>query len=154
MTESPSLLTIGELAERSGVTKSALRFYESKGLIESERTAGNQRRYRRATLRRVAAVRAAQAIGISLDEVDRALSTLPDGRTPNRRDWSKLSSSWKAELDQRIAALARLRDDLNDCIGCGCLSLSSCALLNPQDRAASLGSGARYLMGDRPNDRA
>lgn len=154
MTESPSLLTIGELAERSGVTTSALRFYESKGLIESERTAGNQRRYRRATLRRVAAVRAAQAIGISLDEVDRALSTLPDGRTPNRRDWSKLSSSWKAELDQRIAALARLRDDLNDCIGCGCLSLSSCALLNPQDRAASLGSGARYLMGDRPNDRA
>jgi MerR family redox-sensitive transcriptional activator SoxR len=154
VTESPSLLTIGELAERSGVTTSALRFYESKGLIESERTAGNQRRYRRATLRRVAAVRAAQAIGISLDEVDRALSTLPDGRTPNRRDWSKLSSSWKAELDQRIAALARLRDDLNDCIGCGCLSLSSCALLNPQDRAASLGSGARYLMGDRPNDRA
>lgn len=141
-------LTIGELAARSGVATSALRFYESKGLIDAERTAGNQRRFKRAMLRRVALIRAAQAVGITLDEVSGALSSLPGGRTPNRRDWGKLSSSWRESLDHRIKALQRLRDDLDGCIGCGCLSLDSCSLLNPGDRASDEGPGPRYLLAD------
>ena len=142
------MLTIGELATRSGVATSALRFYESKGLIRSERTAGNQRRYKRAVLRRVGVIRAAQAVGVTLEELKATMATLPDGRTPNRGDWGKLSSSWRAELDGRIAKLVQLRDDLSDCIGCGCLSLSTCALFNADDRASRSGPGARYLLGD------
>ena len=148
MGDGDSLLTIGEVARRSGVATSALRFYEAKGLITSERTPGNQRRYRRAALRRVAIIRAAQSVGITLGEVREALGDLPDARTPSRSDWGRLSSAWRAELDRRIESLERLRDDLTDCIGCGCLSLTSCALFNPADRAAARGSGPRFLLGD------
>jgi MerR family transcriptional regulator, redox-sensitive transcriptional activator SoxR len=146
-------LTIGELAERSGVARSALRFYEDEGLIDSERTGGNQRRYARATLRRVAFVRAAQKIGLSLDEIRDALATLPDNRTPTRADWERLSRQWRHLLDARITELARLRDDLTGCIGCGCLSLQRCRLYNPDDRAAAYGPGARYLAGDASAER-
>ena len=142
------LLTIGELADRSGVATSALRFYETKGLIESERTAGNQRRYPRAALRRVSLVRAAQEVGLSLGEVTEALETLPHDRTPTKSDWEKLSRSWRKRLDRQIAELQALRNDLTDCIGCGCLSLKSCAIFNPADAIAERGSGPRYLLGD------
>ena len=142
------LLTIGELADRSGVATSALRFYETKGLIESERTAGNQRRYPRAALRRVSLVRAAQEVGLSLGEVAEALETLPHDRTPTKNDWEKLSRSWRKRLDRQIAELQALRNDLTDCIGCGCLSLKSCAIFNPADAIAERGSGPRYLLGD------
>ncbi len=141
-------LTIGELAERAGVATSALRFYETKGLIESGRSEGNQRRYRRATLRRVALLRAAQAVGLSLAEVAEALETLPHDRTPNKGDWQRLSRSWRKRLDTQIADLELLRDELTDCIGCGCLSLRSCAIFNPSDTIADHGSGPRYLLGD------
>jgi MerR family redox-sensitive transcriptional activator SoxR len=141
-------LTIGELAERSGVATSALRFYESKGLIEAERTSGNQRRFPRATLRRVALIRAAQEVGLSLIEVGNALDALPHDRTPTKADWERLSRSWRRRLDAQIAELEALRDDLSDCIGCGCLSLRSCAIFNPSDAIAERGSGARYLLGD------
>jgi MerR family redox-sensitive transcriptional activator SoxR len=141
-------LTIGELAERAGVATSALRFYESKGLIASERTDGNQRRYTRATLRRVALVRAAQAVGLSLQEAAEALETLPHDRKPNKSDWQRLSRSWRRHLDEQIADLSALRDELTDCIGCGCLSLRSCAIFNPSDVVAERGAGARYLLGD------
>ena len=142
------LLTIGELADRSGVATSALRFYETKGLIESERTAGNQRRYPRAALRRVSLVRAAQEVGLSLGEVAEALETLPHDRTPTKSDWEKLSRSWRKRLDRQIGELQALRNDLTDCIGCGCLSLKSCAIFNPADAIAERGSGPRYLLGD------
>ncbi len=141
-------LAIGELADRAGIATSALRFYESKGLIESERTEGNQRRYSRATLRRVALLRAAQAVGLSLREASEALETLPHDRTPNKSDWQRLSRSWRRRLDDQIADLELLRDELTDCIGCGCLSLQSCAIFNPSDTAADRGVGARYLLGD------
>ena len=144
--QTTDFLTIGELAERSGVAASALRFYEQRGLIASERTGGNQRRYRRAMLRRVAVIRAAQAVGLSLEEIGAALERLPDGRTPTKRDWERLSRSWQSTLDARIAALQDLRDDLTGCIGCGCLSLQRCSLLNPGDVAAGSGSGPRYLL--------
>ena len=143
------LLTIGELADRSGVATSALRFYETKGLIESERTAGNQRRYPRAALRRVSLVRAAQEVGLSLGEVAEAMETLPHDRTPTKSDWEKLSRSWRKRLDRQIAELQALRNDLTDCIGCGCLSLKSCAIFNPADAIAERGSGPRYLLGDK-----
>jgi MerR family transcriptional regulator, redox-sensitive transcriptional activator SoxR len=138
-------LTIGELAERSGVAASALRFYESVGLITSRRTGGGQRRYERVTLRRVAVIRAAQAVGLSLEEIRAALDALPDGRTPTADDWAQLSNRWRSNLDRRIDKLVRLRDSLTGCIGCGCLSLATCALLNPGDQVASEGSGARLL---------
>ncbi|HEY6629318.1 MAG TPA: redox-sensitive transcriptional activator SoxR [Acidimicrobiia bacterium] len=141
-------LTIGELAERAGVATSALRFYEDRGLIASERTPGNQRRYPRATLRRVALIRAAQEMGLSLGEVAVALETLPHERTPTKRDWERLSRSWRARLDNQIAELQALRDELSDCIGCGCLSLKSCAIFNPSDAISNKGSGPRYLLGD------
>ena len=145
-------LTIGELAERAGVATSALRFYEERGLIASERTSGNQRRYPRATLRRVSLIRAAQEIGLSLGEVAAALETLPDEGTPTKRDWERLSRAWRARLDNQIAELEALRDELTDCIGCGCLSLKSCALFNPADAVSRKGSGPRYLLGDeRPS---
>jgi MerR family redox-sensitive transcriptional activator SoxR len=147
----PSSLTIGDLAARSGVRTSALRFYESRGLISSQRTAGNQRRYARETLRRVAVIRAAQILGLTLEEIDRALTRLPGARTPNRRDWERLSATWRSLLDGRITELEALRDKLSGCIGCGCLSLESCSLFNPDDRAANRGAGAQYLIGDSPD---
>lgn len=136
-------LTVGELATRSGVAVSALHFYESKGLIRSHRTAGNQRRYARDALRRVAFIRAAQRVGIPLAMVRDALARLPEERTPTRADWAALSATWRAELNARIEQLTTLRDSLNDCIGCGCLSLRRCWLINPGDIAASGGPGAR-----------
>ena len=139
------VLTIGELSARSGVAPSALRYYESIGLIQSVRTTGNQRRYAQATLRRVAFVRAAQQVGLSLDEITDALSTLPQGRTPTKADWSRLSSSWRQRLDDQIERIERLRDRLDGCIGCGCLSLRSCALTNPGDTLAAYGPGAVRL---------
>lgn len=141
-------LTIGELARRSGVATSALRFYETKGLITSDRTDGNQRRYLRSTLRRVALIRAGQEVGLTLGEIAEALDTLPHDSTPTRRDWERLSKGWRARLDQQIKELQALRDELTDCIGCGCLSLHSCAIFNPADAAANRGSGPRYLLGD------
>ncbi|GAA1940347.1 redox-sensitive transcriptional activator SoxR [Nocardioides marmoribigeumensis] len=138
-------LSVGELSARSGVAPSALRYYEELGLIASRRTAGNQRRYARATLRRVSFVRAAQAVGLSLDEIARALATLPDDRTPTKRDWTRLSASWRDLLDARIERLERLRDRLDGCLGCGCLSLRSCALHNPDDAKAARGPGAVEL---------
>ncbi|MCH7581698.1 MAG: redox-sensitive transcriptional activator SoxR [Acidobacteria bacterium] len=145
-------LTIGDLADRSGVATSALRFYEAKGLIESQRTDGNQRRYVRATLRRVALIRAGQELGLSLAELSDALATLPHDKTPNKRDWERLSRTWRKRLDNQIAELIALRDDLTDCIGCGCLSLKSCAIFNPGDAASSLGAGPRYLLGDSSDE--
>lgn len=145
-------LTIGEVAARSGVATSALRFYETKGLIESERTDGNQRRYPRATLRRVALIRAGQEVGLSLAELAEALAKLPHDKTPTKTDWQRLSRSWRSRLDSQIEELISLRDDLSDCIGCGCLSLKSCAIFNPGDAAADLGTGPRYLLGDDPEE--
>jgi MerR family transcriptional regulator, redox-sensitive transcriptional activator SoxR len=142
-------LTIGELAARSGVAPSALRFYESAGLIGAERTSGNQRRYPRATLRRVAFIQAGKAAGIPLEQVRSALETLPDDRVPNRREWGRLSSVWREDLDRRIATLEALRDRLTTCIGCGCLSIDRCTLLNPDDEASALGPGAHSLLRDR-----
>lgn len=145
-------LTIGEVAQRTGVATSALRYYEDRGLITSMRTDGNQRRYRRPVIRTVSIIRAAQEVGLTLAEISDALGTLPDQGTPTAADWSRLARGWQTGLDQRIAELEALRDDLGDCIGCGCLSLRSCALFNPDDRAAAGGSGARYLLGDdRPD---
>jgi MerR family redox-sensitive transcriptional activator SoxR len=144
------LLTVGELANRSGVATSALRFYESRGLISSERTAGNQRRFPRSTLRRVAFIRAAQAVGLTLEEIGAALEQLPAGRNPNKDDWERLSAAWRERLQDRIADLVLLRDELTGCIGCGCLSLETCALFNPDDRASNAGAGPRYLLGDSP----
>ncbi len=141
----PEWLTIGEVSERSGVPHTALRFYEERGLITAHRTPGNQRRYPRAVLRRLAFIRAAQRVGLSLEQICEALSTLPEDRTPTRKDWTRLSRSWRAELDARIDALLRLRDELDSCIGCGCLSLKHCALYNPDDVQAAVGPGAIKL---------
>ena len=144
-----SELAIGEIAERSGVPASALRFYESVGLIGSTRTSGNQRRYERSTLRRLAVIQAGKAAGIPLEQIGAAFATLPDDRVPTRRDWDRLSRAWRDDIDRRIAALNGLRDRLSTCIGCGCLSIDRCELLNPEDEAASLGAGAHYLTRDR-----
>ncbi len=144
----PLELTIGEVARRSGVATSALRFYEARGLISSTRTSGNQRRFARSVLRRVALIRAAQAAGLSLEAIARALDAHPDGAAPTARDWEAMSSQWRDDVDRRIAELVALRDQITSCIGCGCLSLDSCGLLNPNDRAASGGTGARFLLGD------
>lgn len=138
-------LTIGEVVHRSGVTHSALRFYERRGLIHADRTTGNQRRYPRDVLRRLAFIRAAQRVGLSLEAITAALAELPDGRTPTTRDWQRLSSSWQAELDARIDGLQRLRDRLTGCIGCGCLSLRTCSLYNADDQMAALGPGSAKL---------
>ena len=139
------VLSVGELAARSGVAVSALHFYEREGLLVSGRNAGNQRRYGRDVLRRVAVIRVAQRAGIPLAEIRAALETLPDGRTPTKADWSRLSRRWRRELDARIERLTRLRDQLDGCIGCGCLSLQQCPLRNPDDAAAGQGPGAPYL---------
>jgi len=145
-----SELTIGELAARSGVAPSALRFYETEGLIGSQRTSGNQRRYARAALRRVAFIQAGKAAGIPLSRIGAALATLPDHRTPSRRDWERLSRRWRDDLDRRIGTLQALRGRLSTCIGCGCLSIDKCDLLNPDDEAAELGAGAHYLTAESP----
>jgi MerR family redox-sensitive transcriptional activator SoxR len=143
------LLTIGDLAARSGVAPSALRFYEREGLIRATRTGGNQRRYERAELRRVAFIRIAQQIGISLDEIREALRSLPENRTPTKADWARLSARWRRRLDERIALMERLRDQLTGCIGCGCLSLKRCNLFNPGDRMGATGPGPRVLLGEQ-----
>jgi MerR family redox-sensitive transcriptional activator SoxR len=143
------LLTIGEVSRRSGVAASALRFYESRGMISSERAGSGHRRYPRPVLRRVAFIIFAQRIGLSLDEIGSELAKLPPDRAPTRRDWSRLSSSWTARIDARIAELERLKTGLTECIGCGCLSLERCRLSNPDDRAGRLGPGPRYWVGDR-----
>ena len=142
------LLTIGEIATRSGVATSALRFYEERGLIASERTPAGHRRYPRSVLRLVAFIVFAQRVGLTLEEIRDELHELPDGRVPNRRDWSRLSSSWGARIDARIAELERLRAGLAECIGCGCLSLDRCKYANPGDRAGAAGPGPRYWIGD------
>ena len=147
-----SWMAIGAVAQRAGVPASTLRFYEDQGLISGGRSAGNQRRYAKETLRRVAFVRIAQSVGLSLPEIRAALATLPEQRTPTPADWARLSRAWKPLLEARIAALTALRDQLDSCIGCGCLSLKSCKLYNPADQAQRLGSGARYLLGNRPSD--
>jgi MerR family transcriptional regulator, redox-sensitive transcriptional activator SoxR len=145
-------LSIGEVADRTGVSVSALRFYEARGLIASQRSGGGQRRYAREVLRRVAFVRVAQQVGLSLDDVRAALASLPGERTPTIADWARVSKRWRAALDERIKLLELVRDDLASCIGCGCLSLHTCRLYNPDDRARVLGSGPRYLLGDHATD--
>lgn len=139
------LLTVGAVAERSGFATSALRYYERLGLISATRTSGGQRRYQRNVLRRLAFIRAARNVGLSLEETATAMATLPGGRTPTKADWTRLSKGWRHRLDEQIEALARLRDGLDSCIGCGCLSLRRCAFSNPADGAAAQGPGAAFL---------
>jgi MerR family redox-sensitive transcriptional activator SoxR len=146
----PELLMIGEVSKRSGVAASALRFYEERSLITSVRTGVGHRRYPRPVLRRIAFIVFAQRIGLTLDEIAAELAKLPPDRAPNRRDWSRLSRGWARRIDERIAELERLKLGLTECIGCGCLSLDRCRLANPGDRAASLGPGPRYWIGDHP----
>jgi MerR family redox-sensitive transcriptional activator SoxR len=145
-----ALLAISETARRSGVAASALRYYEERGLISAEREGGGQRRYPRPVLRRIAFIVFAQRVGLTLDEIAAELAKLPPQGVPTRRDWSRLSSTWSERIDARIAELERLRDGLTECIGCGCLSLDRCKLANPDDRAARLGAGPRYWIGDHP----
>jgi MerR family transcriptional regulator, redox-sensitive transcriptional activator SoxR len=141
-------LSIGALAERTGVATSALRYYEAEGLIHAVRSSGGQRRYPRETLRRVSFIRVAQQLGLTLEEIREAMASLPDNRTPTEEDWHVLSTSWRPRIDAQIHMLERLRDRLDSCIGCGCLSLSSCKLVNPDDIAASRGPGPRYVIDD------
>ncbi|MGH3135207.1 MAG: redox-sensitive transcriptional activator SoxR [Gaiellaceae bacterium] len=148
-----SQLSIGEVSTRSGIAPSALRFYEAAGLIAASRTSGNQRRYERATLRRIAVIQAGKAAGIPLAEIQAALATLPDDRVPTRKDWDRLSRSWRNDVDRRIALLQGLRERLTTCIGCGCLSIDRCTLLNPDDEAVRLGGGAHYFLKDGPRSR-
>ena len=147
MPTTDAVLTVGDLAARAGVAVSALHYYERRGLIQSVRSSGNQRRYPRAMLRRVAFIRAAQQLGIGLAEIGEALAQLPQQRTPTKADWARLSAGWRAGLEARISALQALRDRLDGCIGCGCLSLRACALSNPGDQCARSGSGAQRLVG-------
>ena len=142
------LLSVGEVAERAGLAPSAVRFYEAQGLIGAERSDSGHRRFRRDVLRRLAFIRVAQRVGLSLEEIAGALSGLPQDRAPTKADWARLSRGWRSRLDERIALLEGLRDGLSSCIGCGCLSLRTCALSNPGDWAATLGPGPRYLLGD------
>ena len=145
-------LTLGAVAKRSGVAASALRFYEERGLIRSERHSSTHRRFVRSTLRRIAFIVFAQKVGLTLEEIGAELSKLPDGRTPNKADWQKLSSNWSHRIDERIAELERLKEGLTDCIGCGCLSMKHCKLVNPADKIARRGAGPRYWIGDRTAD--
>lgn len=147
-------ISIGQLAGRTGLAHSAIRYYEDEGLVHPERTAAGQRRYLRSDIRRLSFVMVAQKLGFSLARIRTLLEDLPDRRTPNARDWAKISSEMRSELDARIAELERLRDDLDGCIGCGCLSLTKCKLYNPDDQAAKAGAGPRYLLGDTPPDPA
>jgi MerR family redox-sensitive transcriptional activator SoxR len=146
------LLTIGELAERAGVAASALRYYEQQRLITASRSEGGQRRYEREVLRRVSFIRIAQQLGVSLDEIRESMDALPAGRTPTKADWERLARSWRKRLSERIATLEQLRDNLGDCIGCGCLSLRACALYNSDDAASMLGAEPRYLLGNTASD--
>jgi MerR family redox-sensitive transcriptional activator SoxR len=146
----PDVLTISEVSRRSGVAASALRFYEQRGLISSERAGSGHRRFPRAVLRRIAFIVFAQHIGLTLNEIGAELAKLPPNRVPTRRDWSRLSREWSGRIDERIAELERLKLGLTECIGCGCLSLDRCRLANPGDRAAAFGPGPRYWIGDRP----
>ena len=139
-------LTIGELSRRTGVATSALRYYEKEELIDSDRADSGHRRYAQATIRRVSFIKIAQEVGLTLQEIAEAMSSLPDNRTPNQQDWAELSASWRPRLDAHIAMLERLRDRLDSCIGCGCLSLKRCSILNPGDVAAERGPGPRYLI--------
>ncbi len=148
----PPLLTIGELARRTGLSVSAIRFYEARGLVRPIRTAGNQRRFLRSDLRRLSFALIAQRLGLSIAEIETELATLPDGRAPTQKDWRAISTRLRAALEARIAMLERTRDLLDGCIGCGCLSLKNCALYNPQDRAARAGAGPRFLLGDKASD--
>lgn len=143
-------LSIGQLAERTGLAVSAIRYYETQGLVHPERNAGGQRRYLRSDIRRLSFVQIAQQFGFTIGQIREQFAALPDGRTPTKQDWTRISRGFRAELDQRIETLTKLRNNLDGCIGCGCLSLRKCALYNPQDRAAKNGVGPRYLMGDRP----
>jgi MerR family transcriptional regulator, redox-sensitive transcriptional activator SoxR len=152
VTDDPSRLTIGELAARSGVAASALRYYETLGLIRAERTGGGQRRYARSTLRRIAFVRAAQRVGLSLEEARDAMAKLPADRAPDATEWSHVARAWQRRIDAEIEALQTLRANLTGCIGCGCLSLRTCKIYNPDDAAAQRGAGARYLLGDSSAD--
>jgi MerR family redox-sensitive transcriptional activator SoxR len=145
-----TLLTIGDVSRRSGVAASALRFYEERGLIASERAGSGHRRYPRPVLRRIAFIVFAQRVGLTLEEIGAELAKLPPDRVPTRRDWARLSRRWSARIDERIAELQRLKLGLTECIGCGCLSLERCQLSNPADRAARFGPGPRYWIGDRP----
>jgi len=145
------LLTIGDLARRTGLSVSAIRFYESKGLIEPMRSGGNQRKFFRSDIRRLSFILISQKIGLSISEIGAELSRLPHGRTPTQRDWRRISRQLKARLDVQIARLQQTRQNLDGCIGCGCLSLKKCALYNPLDKAAERGAGPRYTMGDRVN---
>jgi MerR family redox-sensitive transcriptional activator SoxR len=149
--EHEEVLTIGEVAARSGFAPSAVRYYEAEGLISSIRTAGNHRLFHRHVLRRLAFIRAGRRVGLSIEELAAALSTLPADRAPTKAQWTRLSRAWRGRLDERIEALEALRDGLDSCIGCGCLSLRACRLFNPDDRAAAAGDGPRYLLGDTPD---
>jgi MerR family redox-sensitive transcriptional activator SoxR len=142
------LLTIGAVSERTGVATSALRFYEAEGLVHTTRSEGGQRRYTRDIIRRVSFIRVAQQVGLSLDEISTALASLPENRTPNKHDWERLSLSWRPRIDQQIRVLERLRDRLTGCIGCGCLSMQACRLVNPGDQAAERGPGPRFVLDD------
>ena len=144
------LLSIGEVADRCGVATSAIRYYEDRGLIRSTRTSGNQRRFARETIRRIAFITAAQAVGRSLDEIAESLGSLPEGRTPTTADWEDFARGWRPRLDEQIARLTDLREKLDECIGCGCLSIERCAIYNVDDGAAVRGPGPRYLMGESP----
>lgn len=144
-------LSIGQLAERTGLSVSAIRYYETQGLVAAERNAGGQRRFLRSDIRRLSFVLIAQQFGFTIDQIRAQLHTLPEGRTPTKRDWARISRSFRRELEAKIETLSRLRDQLDGCIGCGCLSLQKCALYNPDDRARHKGAGPRYLLGDRPD---
>lgn len=150
---SAALLSVGEVSRRSGVAVSALHYYEAQGLISAERSSGNQRRYRRSALRRIAVIRVGQALGVSLAEIAEELGRLPDQRAPTKADWARMSSHWRVSLDRRIADLEALRDHLQGCIGCGCLSLRICQLHNPDDALARRGPGARRLVSRDDDDR-
>lgn len=149
----PAYLAIGDFARRSGVAASALRFYETEGLLQAHRSPSGRRQFARADLRRVAFVRTAQTVGLSLDQIRAALASLPGERTPTPADWRRLSRSWRPQLDRRIAELTRLRDELDTCIGCGCLSMTKCALYNPADRVAQSGPGPRFWLGSVRTER-
>lgn len=146
------VLSIGELSRRTGMSVSAIRFYEARGLVKAVRTGGNQRRFLRADIRRLSFAQIAQQLGLTLGEISAELATLPQGRAPTRQDWQGISRRIRRALDRRIEMLERTRDLLDGCIGCGCLSLDRCALFNPNDRAAKAGAGPRFLLGDRPKD--
>ena len=153
MKKSANYLSIGDAARRSGVATSTLRFYESRGLIQSIRVSGNHRRYNRAMLRKVSIIRVAQTLGLSLNEISNAFKSLPDQRTLTRADWIRLSKTWGKQLDQRIAELQDLRDKLDGCIGCGCLSMQRCGLYNAGDEASKLGAGPQFLLGNKRQDK-